>query len=1492
MKNKRKKLAMLMAASLTVNVVSIAAIKVSGAASDDLSAIQSELLEKSVNYIAASCNDDGSFGDYVSIINDTAEAAEVMRNFSEKDLSSTISWLKNNGYDENTDTLSRTAAACQDTEMLDSVISYANADGGFGLYKDSASDVLDSTLALEAINSCGSENYIDSGSEICLYLIGNINDDGGWSYSPDSDSDVILTSMVTYAVDKFLDDNMLTSEAAESALSSSTEFLRNNSANSFDRESIEETLYSNIAFMQYDGSIDHKAVLNGLCEIQNDNGSFYNNVHLTSLAAKLLGNIDVSDMVKIKGMTSQLNTANGYFGKDLNIISEYAISYSAAAETEYTLKTTVTNGETVIYSDEIPVIFSPDNSTVQGTAADFVLNEMRDDGIIVTTQLCSGDKVIRSGSQQITLEEIPVAGSTELTDFTLELDKYNTYVGMPVEVSADFDLLFATNVENNVDMKLTVTKDGEVVGENTVSAQLIPSENSVKMQGITFTPDTDSEGIYVVTAQCIYENEVVAERSCEFKVKEQIVIDDITDNPEAESEIVVNWAGAVLSDYCVYAGAETAIDANAEIMYYSNGSFDGIISMQVVNGDEIIAEREENITLEKAEAGYLNGTTIFPSYTTEDFLSFNVKDKGSVDVIVKFKDKDGNIISENTRTVKILEKPVQNLILNSDRNDVGIDLSWNDITGDFEQYNYRLFRRTERNDWESRSIWNESEKIEVLNIYPAAPYLENWMTTTISDTETPAGMGLFNIDSVHIDTFNADPESYLLNETGGWKYDVLFFGSSDSNSHRDLNEHSVEATQLFINSGRGVLFGHDTICTYEPNYNFAKFADQLGILVNNDDTYVATTSVSVVKIGALTNFPWNIRGVLNIPTCHSSGQYVGGSLPAKEWLTLNAPQLIDEETGAHSNFYLVTNDNLGMIQTGHSTGHATDDERKVLANTLFYLHQLSDLTTAKDSSFYDVDAPDTPNVTAGEISGMTVPLSMDSKDNGTVYEYYIAAEPSADNGEIVKSNVVTETAFADMKGFVVEVNESDQLSPELIEYDENNEHIINVIPCDAEGKLSAAAEIPDYGKQYYIHVFAVDNADNISEEVIIPVGSAKINASVITDKDIYTPNETVRVTSDSEALEFGITADAELSIYDEDGNLTLVLANEEERYIAPDEPFKLEGSWIIPEIMAGKYTAEIIWKDGDNIIAEASHEFRVAANGSLDNFVHTDKRSYRTSETVEILNNVVNSSTNSAENDLTLDITVYNEDQRVETSFSSEIGTLHPNSDYSYNDIIRAGKLDAGKYTVHAAVNDKNGQITEDSAEFEVIESSAVMSGKLSFTPDGDNAQKVDFSVVNKIDTDVSDAVIKVEIYRENSDECVGTIIRHSSVKAGETVEFTDIVDTAKYGIADYVGILTAETAEDRTELDTAIFSVDTEYIEPAETTAATTVKTDGTTVSTAAESTKTETASAATTAQKIDSPKTGDDVPLALWLSTIASAFGLIVICITGGKKNAEKKN
>ncbi len=434
-----------------------------------------------------------------------------------------------------------------------------------------------------------------------------------------------------------------------------------------------------------------------------------------------------------------------------------------------------------------------------------------------------------------------------------------------------------------------------------------------------------------------------------------------------------------------------------------------------------------------------------------------------------------------------------------------VDLSWNDNREDSENYSYQLFRQKNGGEWEPRSVWNGSETVDVLNIYPSQPYLETWMTTTISDTETPAGMGLFDIDSVHMDDFNNAPESYLIDETGGWKYDVLFFGSYDCNAYKDMNDASYNCVQSFVDSGRGVLFGHDTICTNFGHNYFCKFADQLGILVKNDTTVNASGSVSVVNIGTLTNFPWTIRGTLTIPSCHSYGQYVGGSLSAKEWLTLDAPQITDEATGSHSNFYLATNGNLGMIQTGHSNGQATDDERKVLANTLFYLHQKSQLTEAKDNSFYDEAAPGMPEATLRKsIDGVTE-LTIASDDSGTEYSYYILASSDA-GGETrsMKSNVVAETALSGIKGYVFDINTSPDPMPGLVVYDENNEVVQNVNPADHDGRICFPVG-ESYGEnEYYLHAYAVDNENNISSEYIVSLRDESIAESVTTTTTVTT----------------------------------------------------------------------------------------------------------------------------------------------------------------------------------------------------------------------------------------------------------------------------------------------------------------------------------------------------------------------------------------------------
>ena len=287
-------------------------------------------------------------------------------------------------------------------------------------------------------------------------------------------------------------------------------------------------------------------------------------------------------------------------------------------------------------------------------------------------------------------------------------------------------------------------------------------------------------------------------------------------------------------------------------------------------------------------------------------------------------------------------------------------------------------------------------------------------------------------------------------------------------------------------------------------------------------------------------------------------------------MTLNTGRLYDSETGAHSNFYLVTNKNLGMIQTGHSNGQATDDERKVLANTLFYLYQRSRLTSARDNSFYDLASPDKPENQEPAVKDNTVSITVTSKDNPTEYQYYITAEPETNpDNEIIRSNVVKHTALSGLQGYVFGITDSAEPAPELIVYDENGEFVQNVVPAEKTGSTVLTGTLPDTLKPYYLHIFAVDKAQNVSEEAVVMIGRNSVVSEISTDKAVYDVGETVNISTNSHAVLFDLTADAELNIYDENGHLTLNANSAEAQTLTSADNFALDGAWTIPDIYSG-----------------------------------------------------------------------------------------------------------------------------------------------------------------------------------------------------------------------------------------------------------------------------------------------------------------------------------
>ena len=88
-------------------------------------------------------------------------------------------------------------------------------------------------------------------------------------------------------------------------------------------------------------------------------------------------------------------------------------------------------------------------------------------------------------------------------------------------------------------------------------------------------------------------------------------------------------------------------------------------------------------------------------------------------------------------------------------------------------------------------------------------------------------------------------------------------------------------------------------------------------------------------------------------------EFVDGQLSVSQnGVTKDASVLPND---ANHKYYLTTWNNTAMIQTGHSNGESTEDERKVLANTLFYLKQLTKKTEVLDNSARDIADPNKVN---------------------------------------------------------------------------------------------------------------------------------------------------------------------------------------------------------------------------------------------------------------------------------------------------------------------------------------------------------------------------------------------------------------------------------------------------------------------------------------------------------------------------------------------------
>ncbi|HHT7008792.1 TPA: hypothetical protein ACTZ3A_001331 [Bacillus cereus] len=513
------------------------------------------------------------------------------------------------------------------------------------------------------------------------------------------------------------------------------------------------------------------------------------------------------------------------------------------------------------------------------------------------------------------------------------------------------------------------------------------------------------------------------------------------------------------------------------------------------NGETPVSKNKEvEITAGIKGYSYLidkNPTTI-PSnkvnLTTES-LKTSLKDQEQYYLHIKSIDNQGN--ASDTKHIPI-EIPTLEAKANHKEN--LIQLNWSGRKT--EPYTHKVFKKKEgEKQFQSVSATDYKGAVKVLNVYPqshatetmqtdtfigrdgktytlpVSANLKRWMEEPNKESNTGYGMGVIKVDAVSQGDFNSDPKKYMFDTNGKYKYDVVMIGSYDSNGWLNPNKESTEILKDFIKQGHGVLAGHDVLSTISSSIDFLnEMKDVFNVGLPTTYPLVGDTQIQIAKKGLLLNYPWKIGDigtVLNIPESHTMKIHFNGDI----WMKfLNNKRTAGDEgiraLNSNTNAYLHTWNNTAIIQTGHSRGKATPDEQKVLANTLFYLAQLTSDTHLDDRSGQDVDSPTKPNINKVLLNeNGTVDVSYnESVDKGTSYEYYVESKGS-DTQSVVKSNVAKAEVKTGLKGYSIAIDENPGTIP-----DEKTE------TTNASYQLT----VPNT-KDFYIHVASVDNANNISE---------------------------------------------------------------------------------------------------------------------------------------------------------------------------------------------------------------------------------------------------------------------------------------------------------------------------------------------------------------------------------------------------------------------------
>ena len=422
---------------------------------------------------------------------------------------------------------------------------------------------------------------------------------------------------------------------------------------------------------------------------------------------------------------------------------------------------------------------------------------------------------------------------------------------------------------------------------------------------------------------------------------------------------------------------------------------------------------------------------------------------------------------------------------------------------------FKVYRKKKgEGEWGSIRTFQKGQTIKVLNVYPSdkrcgyeisinypsvnnvkyiyrngqeeikpkSAMLKIWMEggkfieCGVPHSFEPAGFSkednrqLIYVDTMDVCEFEMSPDVIF-------GYDSILFGTWEFSAAQGISDESADVVNEFIDRGGGVIVGHVSVSFLFGDHGLGKIRKQFGLeYIGNNYLLSQTTQAEICKKGIITNYPHQIGDVgkvFNIPHTRTLFQRVHGTV----WAKLKNGYY--DSIPLSDSAYISTLNNTALIQTVHSNCESNENERKLIANLIYYLSQKTINTSFVDHSSQDLEKP---VLKLSYSNNEPFKIVWSGEDKGSTYLFKVHEFSNRYSTNLIsESNTIEIQAKSGIKEYLYKIS------------NDKNEKLYNINDKTFIHTTSNEYKFKSYEVGKYFHLSAIDYSENIADTVSIQI---------------------------------------------------------------------------------------------------------------------------------------------------------------------------------------------------------------------------------------------------------------------------------------------------------------------------------------------------------------------------------------------------------------------